>query len=336
MRYLAIVLLTLFSSAALAFTPDDGLWWNPSQSGRGFNIDVQNEILILTVYVYTQSGEPVWYQGVGYLTRTSHGVKASGELTRFHDGQCIGCEYRKPEKQTGFAGPFTLTFHSRTTATLEWAGGTLPIRRTIYAYKNEWDKMLGEWQFVIDFTSHPNVTENYFFSADILRFFHVDSDPGEVKHYIGYRLHSQYARTGEGLGDAAGKYVPSNDAHVIVVDDSNRQPNCLLYYVRAGTTKLTGIAEFFPCDGSPDFEGYPVTGVRTMSKAEVRGAFQTTASQTLSHRQATETRRGAGLSRPFPTAAHGGTVSVEEALGEPVNRRKLRAVVRNLVDELRR
>ena len=39
-RLLAAWLLVSTASVALAFEPRTGHWWNPAESGRGFNVDI--------------------------------------------------------------------------------------------------------------------------------------------------------------------------------------------------------------------------------------------------------------------------------------------------------
>ena len=43
-------------TAPLAFTPATGLWWNPNESGSGYNIQVQHGVLVATMYSYTPRG----------------------------------------------------------------------------------------------------------------------------------------------------------------------------------------------------------------------------------------------------------------------------------------
>lgn len=54
------VALMFFAGQAFAFQPRTGQWWNPSESGRGFNIEIQNGAMTLTVYAYDASGNAQW------------------------------------------------------------------------------------------------------------------------------------------------------------------------------------------------------------------------------------------------------------------------------------
>jgi hypothetical protein len=108
-------------AAPLAFTPVTGLWWNPNESGSGYNIQVQRGVLVLTMFSYASSGEPMWYLMVGRMTNTGGGVTASGSLERYQGGQCPSCAYRQPSIM-GNDGVVTITFTSQAAA-IQLPGG---------------------------------------------------------------------------------------------------------------------------------------------------------------------------------------------------------------------
>lgn len=110
-------------AAPLAFTPVAGLWWNPSESGSGYNIQVQHGALVITMYSYTAGGDPLWYLVVGSLGNAGTGVTATGTLDHFAGGQCAACMYRGMPSPMGNDGPITITFSSPTAATLQLPGG---------------------------------------------------------------------------------------------------------------------------------------------------------------------------------------------------------------------
>lgn len=50
-----------FSTPALtpsAATFDSGLWYNPAEDGRGFMIEVQGSVVVLSSYMYNADGHP--------------------------------------------------------------------------------------------------------------------------------------------------------------------------------------------------------------------------------------------------------------------------------------
>jgi hypothetical protein len=115
-------------AAPLAFTPVTGLWWNPNESGTGYNIQVQHGVMVVTMYSYVGGGDPLWYLVVGKLANVGAGVTASGTLDKFRGGQCASCMYQSPV-QAGNDGAMTISFSSPTTATVQLPGGRVtPIQ----------------------------------------------------------------------------------------------------------------------------------------------------------------------------------------------------------------
>ena len=108
----------------LAFTPVTGLWWNPNESGSGYNLQVQDGVLVATIYSYTNMGDPVWYIASGAMSNGGGGVMAMGNLDKFRGGQCASCMYQMPMPM-GNDGGMTITFTSPTAATIQLPGGRM-------------------------------------------------------------------------------------------------------------------------------------------------------------------------------------------------------------------
>ena len=51
-KYVVAVLFALSIPFAAADAPQPGLWWSPSESGRGYAIDSQGGVLVLTAFAY--------------------------------------------------------------------------------------------------------------------------------------------------------------------------------------------------------------------------------------------------------------------------------------------
>ena len=43
------------------FVPENGWWWNESESGRGFFMEFKNNFAYIAGYMYEADGRPVWY-----------------------------------------------------------------------------------------------------------------------------------------------------------------------------------------------------------------------------------------------------------------------------------
>jgi hypothetical protein len=101
-------------------TPVVGLWWNPNESGSGYNIDVKHGVLVMTVYSYNKAtGEQEWYITSGPITNGSF----TGTLNRYVGGQCISCAYNGLPTSAGSAGVVTINFASPVSATMLLPGG---------------------------------------------------------------------------------------------------------------------------------------------------------------------------------------------------------------------
>ena len=139
----SLIGLVSFASAATVGGPTQGLWYNPQESGRGYDIDLQGDTMIVTTYVYEQSGDPIWYLSSGPYDHNT-GIFAS-TYDSYSGGQCFGCPYHAPTAQSGAAGPITITFHTNQTATLTFNGGSTEIVKYAYGYGTRTDVLYGEW-----------------------------------------------------------------------------------------------------------------------------------------------------------------------------------------------
>ena len=151
MRAFALILAFCFSTAATAFQPRIGLWSGKYESGSGYMIDVQNGIVVLTVFSYSPSGAAQWYLASGPLT--DNGRTFIATLNKYTGGQCISCAYR-PTRLDGNDGEITIGFLTPTLATLDLPGGRWTLIEAVdFGYGQLPAGFLGEWIFVHDITS---------------------------------------------------------------------------------------------------------------------------------------------------------------------------------------
>src|SRR5690242_7902504 len=113
--------LLLFATSASAFTPVTGHWWNPNESGTGYNIDVHNGVLVITLYSYKSNGDSEWYLASGPMSADQH--QFTGTLDKYRNGQCISCAYAGRPTLIGNDGTISINFLSETSATLSLPGG---------------------------------------------------------------------------------------------------------------------------------------------------------------------------------------------------------------------
>lgn len=138
---------------AHALLPESGWWWNPSESGRGFNLEIQDDGLYFSTFIYNSDGSPQWYTAYGQISANG---SFSGPLTTFRGGQCIECEYRAPQLQAS-PGNISIQFTSESTGILSWLGRTTPIQRFAFTVQQPGTNkfLLGEWAIVDGSKSFP-------------------------------------------------------------------------------------------------------------------------------------------------------------------------------------
>jgi len=144
-RWLVLLLGSFLASSSWAVIPENGWWWNSDESGRGFNIEIQNNLLFLSTFGYDNSGHPVWYVGGGAMTSDRDWT---GTIYSTAGGQCYGCPYVAP--QTVAVGAATLHFTSSQTAVLTVGSTSISVKReNFWLNESVPDAMMGQWSAVI-------------------------------------------------------------------------------------------------------------------------------------------------------------------------------------------
>ncbi len=141
----------LLAANACAFTPHAGLWNNAAEPGDGFNIVVQNGILVVTIFSYEANGDSEWYLASGPLT--AGGRMFTGSLDKYRNGRCISCAW-KATTPSGSDGTITINFSSETTATVLLPGGrTTAIETYDFGFGPPPQGLLGQWLFTEEIIS---------------------------------------------------------------------------------------------------------------------------------------------------------------------------------------
>ena len=123
----AAMLMFLQAGGASA-APQVGWWWNPSESGRGFFIEMKDQTLFMAGYFYEASGRGTWAVSGGSITDTN---SFTGRMLAVSGGQTLVGPYVAPPSAVDI-GQVTLTFTDETHGTLTWPGGTTTIERQVF------------------------------------------------------------------------------------------------------------------------------------------------------------------------------------------------------------
>lgn len=286
MRIAAVVLLAaivgLVAGNVQAYEPESGLWWNPDESGTGYFIEIQDDMLVFAVSGGSLSGQAKWYSAVGRLDGNAY---FEAELQSYTNMQAIGMPYYgRPTLEPGY-GRVKIVFDPQDNrrATLTWPNGrSVPIQRYEFYFVRPEDaagvradttRMLGEWQVSIDLSSSD---ADYPYSADVLVFDNYYRDRGDW-FYEGCRPDdaqiggcSNYAAT---YHDAAGYFEAPSGLHVSLVKDGvyGGLQWYALYLMQMGTNDGSGEFVLYPQGRNPDnYDAFPARSFRSASRTFVQ------------------------------------------------------------------
>lgn len=158
-KFLVTFAMTPFLTAAqsvLAYMPAGGLWVidseNNGQSGRGFQIEVENEVLVFTYFGYRPDGSGTFYLAAGPVTNNTF----SANLTEYQGGNALGAAY-SPAHASGSPGTVTISFSSGKHGTMTLPGeAPQSISKFGFGYPNGPDGLLGSWIFSEILSAGPN------------------------------------------------------------------------------------------------------------------------------------------------------------------------------------
>ena len=284
MRAAILALIAAFSlaPAANAYTPETGPWVSPN-FGAGIYLELQDDVLLLTIYAGDAQGYPIFYTAAG---RLDGNALFRGRLIRYDNLQCIGCTPVPPPDEFDDVGWVRIEFNpnDNTKGELTWPNGSkIPITRFMYGYQRDSDpatltndtaKMLGEWNITIDLADSD---ASYPFSADVLVLDRTEWKPASNRwFYDGCRPDdaqvggcSQYALDNHA---AVGYFESPTGWQVIVTEDGiyNGVLWFALYELQIGTESGSGYFTLYPNGGTPgNYQDYPARAWRSASRTFV-------------------------------------------------------------------
>lgn len=119
--YFIILTIAFTASPAFAFKPQLGIWMVDSEvtgrSGRGFQLDLQKNTLVFTLYGYHSDGTPSFYLAAGELINN----KFEANLDEYAGGIFFGSAPRDAQR-TGSPGKVSIEFTSGTKGNITFPG----------------------------------------------------------------------------------------------------------------------------------------------------------------------------------------------------------------------
>lgn len=230
--------------------PTTGLWAHAGDGGRGFNIDIQDGTMIVTTFIYTTTGAPIWYLSSGTYNHAT-GVFTSS-YDSYSDGQCFGCAATPPVVHSGAAGPMRIQFHDNHSATLTTPAGSLEITKFDYGFGSQNDRLFGYWVFSFDVAGLVN--------GDYVIFNDTFVDSGGTLYVAGYSDDALHR-------PALGRYVPNLDIFVVATQSSTSFVHD--YQLSLDDHRAFGFAWVIPSGQSPTGNGSPAFAGRLLFRSEL-------------------------------------------------------------------
>lgn len=173
------------SASTWAFMPANGIWQIDSetngQPGRGFTLDIENEVMFFTYYGYRSDGSNLFYVAAGPIVNNTF----TGDLLNVQGGTSLGATYQPATLATS-PGKVTLSFTSGKHGTMTLPGESpKAISKNTFGYADGPDGLLGTWLMAA-------------YSGSVV---------------IGYRLVLN-TKTGQTTMNGNGMVITSNQVHV--------------------------------------------------------------------------------------------------------------------------
>ena len=103
---LALCAWVVLAGNAFAVAPENGWWWNPTESGSGYAIERQGNSIFMAAFLYEASGAATWYATL--LSLQPDGTY-KGDMTRYVGGKSLLGTY-KPATPTSVVATATASF----------------------------------------------------------------------------------------------------------------------------------------------------------------------------------------------------------------------------------
>lgn len=150
-----VLCLVVISSSTWAFMPASGIWQIDSETngspGRGFTIDVENEVMFFTYYGYRADGSSLFYVAAGPIISNTF----TGDLLDVQGGTTLGAAYR-PAILAPSPGKVALTFTSGKHGAMTLPGESpKAISKNNFGYPDGPDGLLGTWLLTMIIGTSP-------------------------------------------------------------------------------------------------------------------------------------------------------------------------------------
>jgi hypothetical protein len=249
MKTIAAILLIASATSVHAFLPTTGLWYNGNESGRGFNIEIQNSTMVVASYVFDDTGQQIWYTSSGTYSEATRTFSAT--FDGYSGGQCLGCSYSKPAATVAAGGNVRIIFSDAENGTLYFPHGSTPIHHLNYAYANKTDYFLGEWQFSFN-TSGAISSQWVVFN----------------RHFTGTdgTIYAAGAEDGVAGSSALATYSATSNSYLVAITDSTSTD---LYLLAGDSNRMIGSGGITTGTTLPTANAFPAGASRLLTPTQL-------------------------------------------------------------------
>jgi hypothetical protein len=108
------------NGSVASIRPASGWWWNASEGGRGYSIEISGSTMFFALYTYAADGTALWYISSGLMTDST---TYSGVLQQYAGGQTLNGSYQAATP-IGSVGTIQIYFDAANSGTIVFPNGS--------------------------------------------------------------------------------------------------------------------------------------------------------------------------------------------------------------------
>jgi hypothetical protein len=150
---LLLAFICLNAQAKTNITPENGWWLNPDVPGRGYAIEIQDNVAFIATFTYDPLQtdgvrRPIWFATAGVLVGDN---VFEGVFNLYENGTCVGCPTSQNSINASEKHNVSIEFTSDATGMMTIDGESFAIERFYFApsYADQNQRLLGQWLLIM-------------------------------------------------------------------------------------------------------------------------------------------------------------------------------------------
>lgn len=267
-----VLIISASVQAQANITPENGWWLNPEVPGRGYAIEVQDNVAFIATFTYDPLQtdgvrRPIWFATAGVLVGDN---VFEGVFDLYENGTCVGCPLTQNSVNPTEKHNLLIEFTSDTTGTMTIDGESFSIKRFYFApsYENPNQRLFGQWHLVMTSPTSFSFPLSTPISGEVLVLDRTSDEEG-ITYIEGCsvkRVTQAFCNDDDEL--VIGRYYGDNNQLVLVVNKGSAWRSYVLY---PSSERMSGAVDQFAGSGAFDPErAQAAFASRSASKAFVQ------------------------------------------------------------------